>query len=283
MTTQSGPFSTPAFIIKLYDILDEQQVQFNQIIKWSDDGEYFIVLQPKLMENEILLQYFKHNHYQSFLRQLNMYEFIKARNSENYEIFSHPFFKRGNKKQLSLIKRNPIKTKCKVKKELKSAGKQYDFQKQMDSELLFLKQRQTKFETQFQEIISQNEQIMDQHKQIWQELSNSKKTLDVKIDRISYLLSFIIQQQGMNNQDSIEMLNQIQCKQKQEYQPVESLSPLLKMMQNQMTWNLKLPTQLGTFSPVYNDQAYSPLALRSQESLDSYQSLSPFYQQFKDQ
>jgi hypothetical protein len=33
---------------------------------------------------------------------------------------------------------------------------------------------------------------MEQHKQIWLELNNSKKTLDVKIDRISYLLSFIM-------------------------------------------------------------------------------------------
>ncbi|CAK79637.1 unnamed protein product (macronuclear) [Paramecium tetraurelia] len=271
MTTQSGPFSTPAFIIKLYDILDEQ-VQFNQIIKWSDDGEYFIVLQPKLMENEILLQYFKHNHYQSFLRQLNMYEFIKARNSENYEIFSHPFFKRGNKKQLSLIKRNPIKTKCKVKKELKSAN--YYFQNKDKPNLKHNSKKQSH---------KMNKLWINTNK-FGRKLGNSKKTLDVKIDRISYLLSFIIQQQGINNQDSIEMLNQIQCKQKQDYQPVESLSPLLKMMQNQMTWNLKVPTQMGTFSPLYNnDQAYSPLAIRSQESLDSYQSLSPFYQQFKEQ
>ncbi|KAM3143300.1 hypothetical protein pb186bvf_004632 [Paramecium bursaria] len=230
--SQPGPFSTPAFIIKLYDILDDQnRPQFEHIIRWSEDGEYFIVLKPKMMEQEVLLHYFKHNHFSSFLRQLNMYEFLKARNSENHEVFSHPYFKKGNKKQLSLIKRNPIKSKNKVIKKPKQPT---DLQKQMDIELVFLKQRQQKFEGQFQDIQLQNDQIMDQHRQIWTELHQSKKTLDVKIDRISLLLSYVLQQQQPDF-----------CKiEAQQQQNDPSLSPLFRMMQSSIR-NFNFPYQVS--------------------------------------
>ncbi|CAD8179871.1 unnamed protein product [Paramecium pentaurelia] len=285
MTNQQGPFSTPAFIIKLYDMLDEQSTpQFQTIIKWSDDGEYFIVMNPKEMESQILPQYFKHNHYQSFLRQLNMYEFQKARNSENNEIFTHPNFKKGNKKQLSQIKRNPIKQKVLLKKEkkkVKAESTEAEFEQQMEQELTFLKQRQLQFENDFKAISEQNQVIMEQHNSIWSQLSLSRQSLDTKIDRLSYLLSFFLKQQDTNIKDNngqdlfkANVKTELELPQSQTQQ-MESLSPILRMMQSQLNYSLK--KNLSTFSP---NQLNSPLPIRSQqENQDSqYSNLSPYYQ-----
>ncbi|CAD8084304.1 unnamed protein product [Paramecium sonneborni] len=285
MTNQQGPFSTPAFIIKLYDMLDEQSApQFQTIIKWSNDGEYFIVLNPKEMETQILQQYFKHNHYQSFLRQLNMYEFQKARNSENHEIFTHPNFKKGNKKQLSQIKRNPIKQKVLLKKEkknVKAESTEAEFEQQMQQELTFLKERQFQFENDFKAISEQNQIIMEQHNSIWSQLSLSRQSLDAKIDRLSYLLSFFLKQQDTSIKDNnlqelfkTNVKTELELPQSQTQQ-MESLSPILRMMQSQLNYSLK--KNLSTFSP---NQLNSPLPIRSQqENQDSqYSNLSPLYQ-----
>ncbi|CAK68032.1 unnamed protein product (macronuclear) [Paramecium tetraurelia] len=295
MTNQQGPFSTPAFIIKLYDMLDEQVFQydntikstpqFQTIIKWSDDGEYLIVVNPKEMESQILPQYFKHNHYQSFLRQLNMYEFQKARNSENHEIFTHPNFKKGCKKQLSLIKRNPIKQKVLLKKDKKNAkveSTEVEFEQQMEQELTFLKQRQHQFENDFKAISEQNQIIMEQHNSIWSQLSLSRQSLDAKIDRLSYLLSFFLKQQDTSIKENNNEQDLFKTNVKIEFEPslsqtqqMESLSPILRMMQQQLNYSMK--KNLSTFSP---NQLNSPLPIRSQqENQDSqYSNLSPLYQ-----
>jgi hypothetical protein len=41
------------------------------LICWSSTGDYFSVYNSALFSKEILPQYFKHNNWQSFVRQLN--------------------------------------------------------------------------------------------------------------------------------------------------------------------------------------------------------------------
>jgi hypothetical protein len=73
----------------------------------SDDGLTFLVKDPEIFASEIIPQYFKHNNFSSFVRQLNFYGFRKIKNdgirladvddetASKYWRFKHDKFHRG--------------------------------------------------------------------------------------------------------------------------------------------------------------------------------------------
>ena len=71
----------PSFLVKTYDFVEEPDL--DHIICWNADGNGFIVKQVNQFSEEVLPKYFKHNNFSSFVRQLNMYNFHKTRNSSN--------------------------------------------------------------------------------------------------------------------------------------------------------------------------------------------------------
>eukprot|EP00804_Cyclotella_cryptica_P006765 CCRYP_015707-RA/>CCRYP_015707-RA protein AED:0.12 eAED:0.12 QI:148/1/1/1/1/1/4/348/468 len=94
----------PVFLQKTYHMIDECNPQ---IASWSDDGLTFIVKDPEVFASEIIPQYFKHNNFSSFVRQLNFYGFRKIKNegirladvddetASKYWRFKHEKFLRG--------------------------------------------------------------------------------------------------------------------------------------------------------------------------------------------
>ena len=78
---------------------------FQQYIRWGPDGDAIQVLNVPAFSEKVLPQYFKHNNFQSFQRQLNMYSFSKTRHDSHWREFRHPYFKRGRPDLLVLIKR----------------------------------------------------------------------------------------------------------------------------------------------------------------------------------
>jgi heat shock transcription factor 1 len=78
------------------------------IIFWNKDGKSFRVKDIKTLENEVLPKYFKHNNFTSFVRQLNMYNFSKSRNSDKSKEFRHKYFIRHHPELLNQITRKAL-------------------------------------------------------------------------------------------------------------------------------------------------------------------------------
>lgn len=108
----SGPkiskMNVPLFISKLYRIV---QTTPQDVIGWSSEGQTFIVGNSIAFAKEILPEYFKHNNFSSFVRQLNFYGFkssstvsLDGRNKRLWE-FRHAYFRQNGEHLLHMIKR----------------------------------------------------------------------------------------------------------------------------------------------------------------------------------
>ncbi|KAJ6155888.1 hypothetical protein N7470_006454 [Penicillium chermesinum] len=105
----------PPFVQKLSSFLDESKN--TDLIRWSDDGNSFIVLDEDEFARTLIPELFKHNNYASFVRQLNMYGFHKKvglsdnsmraseRKNKSPSEYTNPFFKRGHPDLLWLIQK----------------------------------------------------------------------------------------------------------------------------------------------------------------------------------
>ncbi|KAF1947139.1 hypothetical protein EJ02DRAFT_175222 [Clathrospora elynae] len=105
----------PPFVQKLNSFLDNNKNE--NLIRWSDDGNSFIVLDEDEFARTLIPELFKHNNYASFVRQLNMYGFHKKvglsdnsmRASETKakapSEYFNKYFRRGRQELLWLIQK----------------------------------------------------------------------------------------------------------------------------------------------------------------------------------
>ncbi|KAI9825256.1 MAG: stress-responsive transcription factor hsf1 [Thelocarpon impressellum] len=103
----------PPFVQKLSSFLDESRN--TDLIRWSDKGDSFVVLDEDEFARTLIPELFKHNNYASFVRQLNMYGFHKRvglsdnsmraseRKNKSPSEYFNQFFRRGRPELLWLI------------------------------------------------------------------------------------------------------------------------------------------------------------------------------------
>lgn len=64
--------SVPApFLTKTYQLVDDPST--DHIVSWGEDDTTFVVWRPPEFARDLLPNYFKHNNFSSFVRQLNTY------------------------------------------------------------------------------------------------------------------------------------------------------------------------------------------------------------------
>lgn len=104
----------PIFLKKTYRMIEACDPE---ICSWTDDGEMFVVKQPEQFASEIIPQYFDHNKFSSFARQLNFYGFRKIqtkpirnedfdKSTAKHVTFFNEKFKRGRYDLLKEIQRS---------------------------------------------------------------------------------------------------------------------------------------------------------------------------------
>lgn len=73
-----------------------QEPSYHRIITWSDKNTVIEVLDSAKMEKEILPFYFRHQKFESFVRQLNLYGFKKLKSADRQR-FTHHLLQAGSR------------------------------------------------------------------------------------------------------------------------------------------------------------------------------------------
>lgn len=72
----NGRDQQPLFLRKTYQMLEACPPEY---AGWSESGESFMIKDPDLFAQHVIPQYFSHNNFSSFVRQLNFYGFRKVK------------------------------------------------------------------------------------------------------------------------------------------------------------------------------------------------------------
>lgn len=195
-----------AFVNKLYKMLEDPQT--SDLISWSSHGDLFSVSNPTLFSKCVLPQYFKHNNWQSFVRQLNMYGFHKVNDlihsnltneNQTWE-FKHPNFRRGAVGDLQHIKRKSAKTQLQ------------QLQQQRQQELQELSKTKDDFVARssspphLPSMPPEPQELDDQLSRIESHLIGVSKTCDLLHNEIAHL-RMIVSKQQVAIQDLVDVVS----------------------------------------------------------------------------
>jgi len=95
--------SFKVFPRKLYEILSEDDA----VIVWTSSGLAFHITNMEEFCGTVLMNYFRHDKYSSFLRQLNLYGFRKVAKGPDVGSYAHPRFMRGRLDLLPEVQKVP--------------------------------------------------------------------------------------------------------------------------------------------------------------------------------
>ena len=177
----------PMFLLKLVDLLQAEDLK--KYVSWNDNGTSFIIKNSESFSKFVLPKYFKHNKFQSFVRQLNLYGFRKVTpinhglvNQQGTEEFRHPFFLKDRSDLLPLIKR-----------KVTSTNKYSDVISQVLDEVNEIKDTQMEITTSLLDIKRENDDLWREVVSLRQKHAQQQKVVN---HLVKFLLS-LVQRHGM--------------------------------------------------------------------------------------
>lgn len=97
------------FLFYLHQMLSQED---QQILRWTENGLAFQILDKEAMTNRVLPKYFNNKNFASFQRQLNYFGFRKwSKSRSKISTYSREHFTRDNIEELALVKRQSKKSK----------------------------------------------------------------------------------------------------------------------------------------------------------------------------
>ena len=112
--SDDAALAIPIFLKKTYTMIETCDPE---ICGWAPEGDMFVIKDPDVFASKIIPQYFDHNKFASFARQLNFYGFCKVQNkpirnddfdetSAKHVTFYNEKFRRGRADLLKEIQRS---------------------------------------------------------------------------------------------------------------------------------------------------------------------------------
>ncbi|GAB5357826.1 hypothetical protein AAMO2058_000407900 [Amorphochlora amoebiformis] len=143
MSISDGFETVAPFILKIYEIVSDRSI--DGIVSWTREGDAFIVKEPQVFADKVMLNYFKTKLFCTFVRQLNFYGFAKKTSSSygsRAQKFKHPHFRRGEREKLHLIKKKVKKAGEATRKMISKLQAEIKHIKQQHSEDINLLKKQ---------------------------------------------------------------------------------------------------------------------------------------------
>ncbi|EAS00733.2 HSF-type DNA-binding domain protein (macronuclear) [Tetrahymena thermophila SB210] len=225
IATQKTRLSVPAFLLKTYEMIENKDYQ--DIVCWNNDGQSFVIKNINEFSEKVLSNYFKHNNFASFVRQLNMYDFHKIRNENNETEFRHRLFQKGNKNMLIDIKRKSGDNAQEDQSEqgqmssidmmeMERIKKDYNL---FLSEVMNIKQKYTEQERIMHQMAASIERVYSEKQALQQEFQKFKEEQQLTNDKLYYLQSYLLmgtdQLQGVYQQTQDSALSNLSKKMQQ--------------------------------------------------------------------
>ncbi|KAI7905107.1 HSF-type DNA-binding-domain-containing protein [Cokeromyces recurvatus] len=189
----------------------------SELICWSTQGDLFSVSNPTAFSKTVLPQYFKHNNWQSFVRQLNMYGFHKVNDlihsnltneNQTWE-FKHPNFRRGAVNDLQHIKRKSAKSQH-SQQHHHPTQRQRQQQQQQQSSQLHHYNNTTKDKhidvVKLEDLHEHNSSVMKHMLTIEQQLVGITKSCEQLFNEVIHLRSIVSKQQDAM-QDLVDVVS----------------------------------------------------------------------------
>lgn len=107
------------FLLKTYSIFSDPA--YEEWCGWGISGDTIVFKNIEAFSKNVLPKYFKHGNFQSFVRQLNMYDFHKTAQDPHRIEFQHPSFRKDRPDLIKAIRRKPSSTGV-IKDKDKTAG-----------------------------------------------------------------------------------------------------------------------------------------------------------------
>ncbi|KAI7850549.1 HSF-type DNA-binding-domain-containing protein [Circinella umbellata] len=179
-----------AFVSKLFNMVEDPEIQ--DLITWSDNGDVFRVFNPTAFSKNVLPRYFKHNNWQSFVRQLNMYGFNKVndmihsnlRNENQMWEFRHPHFRRGEVEDLRNIKRKSVRSLRATAPLSVNDGNDIQRSELLHQNYANLVDRMTRMDTSFESLLDEVSGLRDTVLKQHQYMEGIIQALDVICDHV---------------------------------------------------------------------------------------------------